>query len=115
MKFLPHGKAWLLLLGAVAIGGWATPAWAERAPVENYTRWPAIADVAISPSGKRLAVITFGSNGRKRLGVMELDPVGDARIVGSFGDADVTDAQWVSDDRLVFSAFQRGAGVYCAT
>ena len=111
MKFLPHGKAWLLLLWAVAIGGWAMPALAELPPIENYTRWPAIDDVAISPSGKRLAVITFGSNGRKRLGVMDLDPLGDARIVGSFGDADVTEVQWVTDDRLVFSAFQRGAEI----
>lgn len=111
MKFLPHGRAWLLLLGAVVIGGWTTPALAELPPIENYTRRPAIEDVAISPSGKRLAVITFSSNGRKRLGVMDLDPVGDARIVGSFGDADVTDVQWVTDDRLVFSAFQRGAEI----
>ncbi len=104
-------KARLLLLGMVALCGWATPALAEPPPIESYTRQPAIADVAISPSGKRLAVITFGNNGMKRLGVMNLDPVGDARIVGSFGDADVTDVQWVSDDRLVFSAFQRGAEI----
>lgn len=111
MKFLLRCKSGLLQLGLVALCGWAMPARAQLPPIENYTRLPAIDEVAISPSGKRLAVITFGSNGRRRLGVMDLDPVGAARIVGSFGDADVTDVQWVTDDRLVFAAFQRGAEI----
>lgn len=91
---------------------WALPAKADLPPVEHFTRPPALSNVALSPSGKRLAVLIFGTNGMRRVGVMNLDPVGEPRIVGGFDDADVTSARWVNEDRLVFEAFQRGAEIH---
>jgi dienelactone hydrolase len=81
----------------------------KNAPLSaaDYARWPSIEDVVISPSGKRLAVLVFGRNGTRRLGVMDLDPIGNVRAVGGFDDADVTSVRWVNDDRLVYEAFPR--------
>jgi dienelactone hydrolase len=78
-------------------------------PIEHFTDWPVIDSVVISPSGKRLAMLLPGVSGFKKLGVMDLDPLGKPRIVAGFGDADVTDVQWVSEDRLVYGASMRGA------
>lgn len=106
-------KAWgrlgmASLLGAAAV----TLAAAQGVPpVEHYTRSPALSNVSVSPSGKRLAVLIFGTNGMRRLGVIDLDPLGSPRIVGAFDDADITSADWVTDDRLVFEAFQRGTQI----
>jgi len=97
---------WLLVL---SLG--AALAHAEQPPIQDFTRWPAISDVAISPSGKRLAMLIFGTNGMRRLGVMDLDPVGQARVVAGFGDADITSVLWVNDDRLVYEAFRRGSEI----
>lgn len=96
---------WVLAMMGVA----RAVAQVEPPPVRDFTRWPAIDEVAISPSGKRLALLIFGPRGLRRLGVMDLDPVGPPRVVASFGDADITSVHWVNDDRLVYEAFRRGA------
>jgi dipeptidyl aminopeptidase/acylaminoacyl peptidase len=106
-----HAVQWIkrvLLLGIAVIGTWAVPAMAEMPPIDDYTRWPAIEDVAVSPSGKRLAALVFNKNGMRQLAVMDLDPVGKGQIVGGFPDADVTRVRWLTDDRLVYEAFARG-------
>ena len=77
-------------------------------PIENFTKTPTIQEVSISPSGKYLALIVPGPKGFNRLGVINLEPLGTARIVASFGDADITRASWASDERIVFMASQRG-------
>ncbi|MBX3607779.1 MAG: S9 family peptidase [Piscinibacter sp.] len=99
------------LMGATLSAPLAAQAAAGPPPVEHYTRLPEIDDVTVSPSGKRLALLVFGPDGRRRVGVMDLDPVGRPRIVAGFGDADINEVQWVSDDRLVFEAHEPGAEV----
>jgi dipeptidyl aminopeptidase/acylaminoacyl peptidase len=105
MSFDQRGVAAILAVVAVAC---AAPALAAPPPIEHFTRLAAIDQVVISPSGLRLAVIVFSPSGYKQVGVMDLDPIGKPRVVGSFEDADVSNVRWVSDDRLVFQAFQRG-------
>ena len=87
----------------------AMPVLAEPPPVEHFTKWPAVDEIMVSPSGKRMAVTVHGPKGFLQVGVMDLDPIGSPRLVGSFDDADVGDVRWVSDERLVFSAYERGA------
>jgi len=84
---------------------------ADLIAAEDFARRPTIDSVVPSPSGKRLAVLMFGPSGYRRLGVMDLDPLGQPRVVGEFNDADVTSVRWVSDDRLVYEAFQTSAQI----
>lgn len=84
-----------MLLGA----GHAAPP-----PIEHFTRTPELDDVVVSPSGKRAALLVYGKNGRRRVGVIDLDPVGQPRIVAGFDDADVNEVMWVDDDRLALEA-----------
>ena len=102
---------WLLAGSVSVLSATATLAVGAPAPITDFTTRPAIEAVVVSPSGKRLAVLVFGPDGRRRVGVMSLDPIEPVRVVGSFGDADVTDVDWVSDDRLVFQARQSGAEI----
>jgi dipeptidyl aminopeptidase/acylaminoacyl peptidase len=80
---------------------------AERLPIEHFTRRPAISDVVISPSGTHLAILVAGPKGYLQLGVMQLNPIGDVRVLAGFDDADVDDVYWINDDRLTYSAFPR--------
>src|SRR6188508_2648962 len=96
---------------AVLVACSVVPARAQPLPVEHFTRDPALSNVAVSPSGKRLAVLIYGANGMRRLGVIDLQPIGTPRIVGAFQDADVGSAEWVNDERLVFEAYQPGAEI----
>ena len=80
-------------------------------PIENFTKRPALSDVTLSPSGDRMAVIAHNKDGRRVLAVMNLNPVGDIKVVGSFGNADVTRVIWVNDKRLVYDAFEDGPEV----
>ncbi len=91
-----------LLLGAMPA------AWADPPKAEDFAARAAISDVKVSPSGRRMAVLAAGPDGRVRLGVMDLNPIGSPRVVAAYSDADVRNAAWVNDDRLVYEAFQEG-------
>jgi dipeptidyl aminopeptidase/acylaminoacyl peptidase len=94
--------AGLILLAHTSFGA------APLQPIENFTKRPILSDVTLSPSGNRMAFITYNKEGRRTVAVINLNPLGEAKVVGSFGDADVTDVSWVNDKRLVFQAFQDG-------
>lgn len=96
--------ALLAAMAPFASAGTAAP------PAEHFARQPEILDVVVSPSGKRLAILTPDANGRRGLAVVDLDPLGAARLAAGFSDADITGAQWVNDDRLVFEAFHTQGG-----
>src|SRR2546427_11442308 len=59
---------WGLMLSAIA--GSPAESLAAPPPVEDFTRAPAIGEVAISPSGTRLALAVPAPNGRVQLAVM---------------------------------------------
>ena len=80
-------------------------------PIENFTKRPILSDVKLSPSGDRMAVIAYNKDGRRVLATMNLNPVGDLKVVGDFTDADVTRVLWVNDRRLVYEVFQDGPEV----
>jgi dienelactone hydrolase len=102
-----------LVLVAASVAALAQPPSHPKPPAppptaEDFAAPPSIADVEVSPSGRRLALLVPGPEGRVRLGVMDLDPVGTPRIVAAYSDADVRRVVWVNDDRLVYEAFQDG-------
>ena len=100
--------ATVLVTGSMIL---SVSALAAPIPIDHFTKPTAINGVVVSPSGNRLAVLVHGVDGRRRLAVMDLNPIGAVRMVGSFSNADVTSARWVNDDRLVFEAYEGGAEV----
>lgn len=73
-------------------------------PIDHFTRATEIDDAIVAPSGRRAALLVSNRDGRRQLGVVDLDPVGPLRLVGGFEDADVGAVLWVDDDRLVYTA-----------
>lgn len=115
-----HTPLWATALGAsmralgalVIMLAMAVPALAaDPVPAELFFRRPAVQDVHLSPSGRRLA-FTAELQGRVGLFVMDLQ-TGDTKPTGSvlFTDIDVSRAQWVDDERLVFSVVDLKEGL----
>jgi dipeptidyl aminopeptidase/acylaminoacyl peptidase len=98
-----------LCVGAALQAAEPAKAAAGLLPVEQFTKWPDIRSAHISPSGRRLALILTGPTGRWRLGVMDLDPIGQIRVVADYTDANVVEASWITDDRLAYEAADPGA------
>ena len=100
-----------LLTAGLALG-WPVRAAPATPTAEDFASPPQLDDVVLSPSGRRMALLVTSANGRVRLGVMDLDPTGEPRIVAAFGDANVKHVRWLNDDRLVFEAARDGAVIY---
>jgi dienelactone hydrolase len=111
MQFLIRGLSHAFAAAVLILSGGAASSATPLQPIENFTKRPVLSDVSLSPSGNRMAFIMFNKEGRRTVAVMNLNPLGEAKIVGSFGDADVTDVTWVNDRRLVFQSFQDGAEI----
>jgi len=117
LKFLKpsHFAALLLALASSAMA--SSPA---SIPASDFFRWPAVNGVALSPSGKQLALIISSAAGRKGLAVADVDNPTRFRGIAQFEDADVRSFRWVNDQRLVFDAVdlqsglgeQQGSGLY---
>ncbi len=93
---------------------WPHPARAADTPpppAADYARLPAIGQVALSPNGRRLAMVTPGREGRMQAAVLDLAPLGAPRVVAAFADVDVHRVRWVNDDRLVAEVFESRAEV----
>ncbi|HEX9171989.1 MAG TPA: prolyl oligopeptidase family serine peptidase [Telluria sp.] len=107
MRFLPVALLYRLLL-TLLMGG-ATAAWAQAAPppIEDFFVPSAYGGALLSPSGNYVAVRSGAKDRRDFLAVIEL-ATGSAKMVGAFSDADVGRFQWVNDERLVFTATDKG-------
>jgi dipeptidyl aminopeptidase/acylaminoacyl peptidase len=83
-----------LILAASAVAGATSP------PLEAYARAPAIANVSLSPSGKRAAFLVANAKGRvvaiQELGGKLLTTVG-------MGDAKLRGLEWAGDDFLLIT------------
>ena len=74
---------------------------ADPLPLESFFRHPDLAEAQLSPSGKRLAVIS-NLGGRRALLVYELGEQNQRHKVAHFKDVDVSSFNWVGEDRLTF-------------
>ena len=89
-------------------------------PVEAFFNVQDMSEPVLSPEGDALAILLRNKAGRRVLAVLDTADLQKATLVAAFDDADVVDARWVNDKRLVFrswredsSAFdQRGTGLY---
>ncbi len=101
---LAMAGGWLVLAAPVARA-------ADPVPAELFFKRPAVLQMQLSPSGKRLA-ITAEVKGRVGLFAIDLQS-GDFKATGAalFSDVDVQSFNWVDDERLVFSVVDLQAGL----
>lgn len=101
---------WALAVLSGLCAGAAHAAGEALLPVETFFRDPDISDAELSPSGKRIAVITSAGSQRIALSVVEL-ATGKSTPVANFDDADVGEFEWVNDERLVYKLEDRNMPV----
>lgn len=88
---------------------------ADRVPVQDFFRTPAIAEAVVSPSGTHAALSIAGPTGQTALAVVELTNPKKITGVAGIEGSGVADIRWVNDRRLVFSDFDRRLGLGEAT
>ena len=95
----------------VIAGLWLTLTCAHAAPppTELFFRDADIEDVQLSPSGRLLAVTS--AKGLKRVGLAVFD-LGSGKIsrTAQFSDGDITQVNWVNDNRLLFGVVDESDG-----
>lgn len=79
-------------------------------PVEAFFRYPALSGAEISPSGRQLLILAGSPQGRQELLLVDTSTL-EGHALASFKDADVIDAHWISDKRVVFQPADLTAGV----
>lgn len=93
---------WAVILIPAILGG---PAPASAAPLETYGRLPRLEDMALSPSGKRIAFIRTDENLRR---VMIADLPGTLIARVSFGEVKLRSLAWADDDHLMIMSSTTG-------
>ena len=88
-------------VAAVCVGAAALPSTAASLPPSDFFKKAEFSELVMSPSGKYISALVLGGDGRKRLAVLDVADLSKSRIVASSKTADVVDARWVNDERLV--------------
>ena len=97
-------------------GAWFAAAWfgtaalpvaAAPPPVADFFKPPEFSELVMSPSGKYICALVAGPDGRKRLAVLDTADLLKSRVIAGSKEADVVEARWVNDDRLVFAVYDR--------
>ncbi|MEO7115395.1 MAG: prolyl oligopeptidase family serine peptidase [Caldimonas sp.] len=94
--------AFLLAVASVLTCRFATAADAPI-PIQAFFANDQIADVELSPSGRRMALIATNKSGRRVLAVMDVDAPKPPVVVADSLDVDISEFWWLNDDRLVYS------------
>ncbi|MBZ8143461.1 hypothetical protein CLD22_26860, partial [Rubrivivax gelatinosus] len=76
------------------------PAWAASESL-LYVKPPETAAAVLAPSGQRLALIVSNPQSRQALSVMDVPLNRPPRILQSYAEANVLQASWINDQRLV--------------
>jgi len=79
-------------------------------PVADFFRTPLLAWPKLSPGGRYLAAAVAVQGARTQLAVLDLENLGQSKVVAGFSDVDIFDYQWVNDQRLVFNVDDRQSG-----
>lgn len=105
-KLLGARRFWV----AIAILWTAAQAVAADAPApvpaSAFFANPTILQASISPTGRHVAINVLGPQGTYQLVVLDTGTL-TAKVVFHFNDADVANAQWISEKRLVFTSGNR--------
>ncbi|NVM78050.1 dipeptidyl aminopeptidase/acylaminoacyl peptidase [Duganella sp. SG902] len=95
------------LLAALLLA--AAHAHAAPPPVAAFFNNSAFNGAMLSPDGRYLAAFIGGSDKRDGLAVVELETL-KATMVAQFSDTDIGQAQWVNNERLMFSTMDKAKG-----
>ncbi|WP_199539639.1 S9 family peptidase [Duganella sp. BJB476] len=94
-----------LMLAALALAA-ACHAQAEAPPVASFFNNPAFNGAMLSPNGRYLAAFVGAGGQRDGLAVVDLSDMS-AHMVAQFRDTDIGRAQWVNNERLLFSTVDK--------
>ncbi|MDB5936663.1 MAG: dipeptidyl aminopeptidase, partial [Massilia sp.] len=87
----------------------AEPAAAPLPPIESFFENPAFTGAVLSPDARHLAARVSRKGKRDGLAVVDLT-TNSGKMVAGFDDADVGNFTWISNDRLMFNAFEKDIG-----
>jgi dipeptidyl aminopeptidase/acylaminoacyl peptidase len=83
-----------------------------KVPVADFFRTPRLASPALSASGRYLAGAVAVDGGRVQLAILDLENLGQSKVVAGFQDADINNLWWVNDERIVFDVIDRASGTF---
>ena len=86
---------------------------ASAAPpaLEAFFKAPEWRGAALSPDGKRLAVVMTVPGKRGALAIVDIGAPEKSRLIAGFSDVDVGVIQWVNDHRLVYTSWDGNASL----
>ena len=107
-------------VGACSPAGAAPAAPPSTVPAEAFFNFAEMDEPMMSPDGKSLAILVRNKAGRRQLAVLDTADLTKATVAVSFDDADVTDVQWINDQRMLFRTWheessagdQKGSGLF---
>ena len=82
---------------------------AAAPPLASFFANPAFNGAMLSPNGRYLAAFTGANDRRDGLAVVDLTDMS-AHMVAQFADTDIGQAQWINNERLLFSTVDKGSG-----
>ena len=105
MTTRPRTWAWLAGLALACSLAKAAPP-----PAEVFFQEADIAEAVLSPSGRQLAITSAKGATRVGLVLIDMGPEGKLQRIAQFSDGDVTQVQWVNEERLIFSVTDLSEG-----
>ena len=105
MKLCCNGMAWWAVAGMLAVTGWAAeeakpaPAIPPRLPVEDFSRYPEVNRMKLSPDGKNVGYLLYNKKDQV-IGIAELDSDKEAKSFG-YAHISVGDFDWLNSKRLL--------------
>lgn len=94
------------ILAAIAFWLLALPAAAQTIPVEAFGRLPAVADVALSPDGRRVAIASSNVAGEGSVIIVDLENAAQRQTYGVGGDMKLRGIGWADNERVTYVVSQ---------
>lgn len=103
-------RAWSLSCVWLWLAGSAVAAPEPRIPIESFYGLESIDRGVLSPSGRKLALLTTEAGPRRALVIVDLEDGNKTRAAVNLNDGDVLGFEWVNDDRLVYTVVDLQSG-----
>ena len=110
MKMVRGVRAWIVSCVWIWLAGSAVAAQEPRIPIESFYGLESIDRGVLSPSGRKLALLTTEAGPRRALVIVDLEDGNKTRAAVNLNDGDVLGFEWVNDDRLVYTVVDLQSG-----